>query len=541
MNVKFLRYAATCMLAILTFVGCDDTTGTLGMDMLPPSDGLSAHMKSYEVFTESRKAENIYSKTSTGYIGSFTDPTFGKYEASFLTELNCTDGYKFPVDVYKVTEKDNEGNPTKATGVMVEDKITKVNLVVYYSSWFGDSLNACRMAAYELNEQWLEARKDPDNYRYTNGIKVSDYYDKKDLLGRRAYSAYDQSVPDSVRNATDAYGNKTFYPSVTFSLDADKYGTEILKLNRAYQRGENQIFDNAESFINDPAGIHGIYLKTDFGDGTIIYVDRVDLQMQFRFYYTDEKTGVALKKKVTDDNGEAGTDSIGYGWTTVFASTKEVIQANKFSSDSDEKLQALIDDKSCTYIKSPAGIFTQATLPYDQIYEELKNDTLNAVKLTFNNYHQDDKYEFSMEAPNNVLLIRVNDYEKFFAENELPDNVTSYVATHNSLGTNQYTFSNLARLVTTCINEKNAAKAKAKEEEGGNWNETEWEKKWNQDEKTKDWNKVYLIPVKLAYDSSSSGQLINIQHDLQPTYAKLEGGENKPLNLSVTYTRFNQE
>ena len=539
MKAIILRYATTCMLAVLTLVGCDDTTGTLGMDMLPPTDGLSAHLKNFDVYTKSCPAEKIYSKTSTGYIGSFTDPTFGKYEASFLTELNCTDNYKFPVEVYKVTEKDSQDNPTKATGVMVEDKITKVNLVVYYSSWFGDSLNACRMAAYELNDKWLADRKDPDNYRYSSEIKMSDYYDKDDLLGRRTYSAYDTSVPDSVRNAKDAYGNKTYYPSVTFSLDADKYGTEILKLNRDYQKGMNKYFDNAEKFIENV--LPGVYLKTDFGDGTILYVDRVDLQMQFRFYYTDEKTGVALKKKVSDDNGKAGTDSIGYGWTTAFASTKEVIQANKFSSDIDEKLQALIDDKSCTYIKSPAGIFTQATLPYDEIYKELKNDTLNAVKLTFKNYHQDDKFAFSMKAPGNVLLIRVNDYEKFFAENELPNNITSFVATHNSIGTNQYTFNNLARLVTTCINEKNAAKAKAKEEAGSNWDENVWETKWNNDEKTKNWDKVYLIPVKLAYDSSSSVQLINIQHDLKPTYAKLEGGENKPLQLSVTYTRFNQE
>lgn len=539
MKAKILRYASTCMLAVLTLVGCDDTTGTLGMDMLPPADGLSAHLKNFDVYTESCQAEKIYSKTSTGYIGSFTDPTFGKYEASFLTELNCTDNYKFPVEVYKVTEKDSQDNPTKATGVMVEDKITKVNLVVYYSSWFGDSLNACRMAAYELNKKWLDDRKNPDNYRYASEIKVSDYYDKKDLLGRRTYSAYDTSVPDSVRNAKDSYGNKTFYPSVTFSLDADKFGTKILELNRDYQKGKNNFFDNAEKFIENV--LPGIYLKTDFGDGTILYVDRVDLQMQFRFYYTDETTGVALKKKVTDENGEAGTDSIGYGWTTAFASTKEVIQANKFSSENNEKIDDLINDKSCTYIKSPAGIFTQATLPYDQIYEELKNDTLNAVKLTFTNYHQKDDFEFSMQAPSNVLLIRVNDYEKFFAENELPDNITSFVTTHNSAGTNQYAFSNLARLVTTCINEKNAAKAKAKEEAGSNWNESEWENKWKNDEETKDWDKVYLIPVKLAYDSSSSGQLINIQHDLQPAYAKLEGGENKPLQLNVTYTRFNQE
>ena len=550
MKVKFVRYATTLLMAILTITGCDDTTDSLGMDMLPSADGLSAHMKIYNVATQSVAAENVYSKTSTGYIGNFTDPEFGKYETSFLTELNCTDRYKFPVEVYKVTETDEKGTPTKAAGVMVEDKITKVNLVVYYSSWFGDSLNACRMTAYELNDKWLDDRKDPEKYRYTNSIDVNKYFNKGNEVGRKAYSAYDLSVPDSVRNAKDSYGNKTFYPNVTFSLDAEKYGTKILKLNREYHQGKNHAFDSAESFINyenknaDPnsevatKGIRGIYLKSDFGDGTIIYVDRVDLQMQFKFYYTDEKTGVKLKKKVKDDKGEVGEDSIGYGWTTVLASTKEIIQANSFASDFDDKVNEKIKDKSCTYIKSPAGIFTQATIPYEDIYNDLKNDTLNAVKLTFTNYHQQEDYPFSMQAPKNVLLLRKYDYDKFFSENQLPDNITSYTVAHNSLGTNQYTFSNLARLVTTSINEKNAAKQKAKEEAGNEWNEMKWEEKWKNDPKTKDWDKVYLIPVKPTFDTSSNGTLIGIQHDLQPAYAKLQGGESQPLEMQVTYTRF---
>ena len=45
-------------------------------------------------------------------------------------------------DRYKVTERDSEGNPIKATGTMTADSVVSVQLAVYYSSWFGDSLNA---------------------------------------------------------------------------------------------------------------------------------------------------------------------------------------------------------------------------------------------------------------------------------------------------------------------------------------------------------------------------------------------------------------
>lgn len=115
-------------------------------------------------------------------------------------------------------------------------------------------------------------------------------------------------------------------------------------------------------------------------------------------------------------------------------------------------------------------------MPYDSIYNKLTNDTLNAVKLTFTNYNINSDYEYSMSAPNDVLLIRKQELKSFFEENKVRDNITSFTTTHNAFATNQYVFSNIARLVTTCINEKQAAKKAAKEKAGSSWNETEWEK-----------------------------------------------------------------
>lgn len=136
---------------------------------------------------------------------------------------------------------------------------------------------------------------------------------------------------------------------------------------------------------------------------------------------------------------------------TVFASTKEVIQANQFLNSDLIKEKAA--ESQHTYIKSPAGIFTEAIMPYDSIYNKLTNDTLNAVKLTFTNYNINSDYEYSMSAPNDVLLIRKQELKSFFEENKVRDNITSFTTTHNAFATNQYVFSNIARLVTTCINE----------------------------------------------------------------------------------------
>ena len=177
-----VRYLGTLLLAILTFYGCDDNTGTLGMGMLPDSDGMSSNTKVFNVTTNSLPADAVYAKTSTGYVGKFTDKEFGDYEASFLTELNCTDNFSFP-EVYRVTERDSQGNPTKATGTMTADSVVSAQLVVYYSKWFGDSLNACRMSVYELTK-----KLDEETAYYTD-IKPEKYYENSPLHLFKAYPA----------------------------------------------------------------------------------------------------------------------------------------------------------------------------------------------------------------------------------------------------------------------------------------------------------------------------------------------------------------
>ena len=49
MKVKYL--GALLLAATLTFFGCDDNTGTLGIGMLPGSDGISAHTTTCLLYT----------------------------------------------------------------------------------------------------------------------------------------------------------------------------------------------------------------------------------------------------------------------------------------------------------------------------------------------------------------------------------------------------------------------------------------------------------------------------------------------------------
>ena len=546
------KYALIALLAI-TFWGCDDNTAGLGLGMFPGSDrDINGQLKTYPVTTSSVAAGRIYAKTNIGYVGKFTDSQFGTYQAGFLSTLNCPEGLTFP-GLYNNTAF---GNNKKITNTMVEKasddivlihkdpenessevigNIHTVELYLWYNSYFGDSLTACRLSIYELDKE-LEKAENKDYY-YTD-INPDEFYKENGILGSKAYTAVDLSVKDSIRNLD------TYVPSVHLTFEkpiAKRVGGNILrKFRDAQDKGAK--FDNKE-FLE---AFKGLYVKSDFGDGTVLYVDQVQMNVVYKCYAIDSIKGTPL----TAHNGE---DSTYYAYR-VFNSTREVIQANRL--DNDEKIDELIEsDQNCTYLKTPAGIFTEAVLPISKINEELSGDTLNAVKLTFSNYNQSsNSSNFGMSAPSNVMLIRKKDKDRFFAKNLLNDGISSFLTSH-STSTNQYIFNNITGLINACVNDRKAAE-KAINEKGKveytvydtetGIDKVESTEKIEDWEKATEWDKVVLIPVLVTYDSSnnsyygtSSSNIIGIQHDLRPGYVKLKGGkEGGTLNLEVVYTSF---
>lgn len=520
MKVKYLWV----LLLSLTFFGCDDNTGTLGLGMFPGGDqSINGKLASFDVTTQSELAGKVFAKTSIGYLGKFTDPDFGYYEAGFLTQLHCVDNFKFPA-----VNNDEIKNDPKA--IMVKDGIYRTELILTYGSYFGDSLTASRLSIYQLNKDL-----DKESAYYTN-ITPEKFYDKNNpnsLLGRKAYTAVNMAISDSLR----ALG----YTSPLIVTLPKDLGDKIYKKSREAEK-EGRNF--APEFIEDI--LKGIYVKCDYGDGTILYVDQVELHVIYEAYVKDEN-GLIVKKQNSEE------DSTYYAYSTVGAATKEIIQANSFSSDED-KIKEKVNETGWTYLKTPAGIYTQATLPLSKngnthqkgILDSLSNDTLNVVRLTLTNYNQtNDKKQFTMSAPTYVLLVREKEKESFFQGNKVNDDITSYLAQHNS-STNQYIFPNISRLINTCKAEREAAVIALQNEgkiEGildvDTGEPVTTIEAW---EKASQWDKVAILPVTITRDQNTSttiGSIISILNDLRPGYAKLKGGiDGPPLSLEVIYTSF---
>lgn len=217
---------------------------------------------------------------------------------------------------------------------------------------------------------------------------------------------------------------------------------------------------------------------------------------------------------------DAEKDTVYVGMSR-FAATPEVLQNTYVENDG---LAELIEhDTQCTYLKTPAGVFTEITLPVNEIYQEHLNDSISQAQFSLYRYNAANQ-ESAFEVPQTLLLVRKQDMYTFFEEGKVPDEKTSYVTSFNS-SYNTYTFSNISNLVSYCKRERNEESAKA-----GITPEA-WE------QQHQDWNKVVLIPVETNRDNSNN--IVSVTHDMGLGSAKLVGGATDKLKIQVIYSTFN--
>ena len=205
---------------------------------------------------------------------------------------------------------------------------------------------------------------------------------------------------------------------------------------------------------------------------------------------------------------------------TLFNGTEEVLQTTTVTNESDA-LQQLVADNSCTYIKSPSGIFTELTLPVDEMMAGHENDTINTAKIVLNRINNSHWSEYSLPAPSTLLMLETDSVKSFFEKGKLANYKNSYLASFAS-STNRYSFGNISDLITQMYRAKT---------EGVKTNPNWLEQHPN-------WNKIMLIPVKAQYMTyNNSSVLTSLSNDMSLTSTRLQGGTT-PITINVIYSKF---
>ena len=481
--MKFFKYTALIM-AALSMVACDDTTDMIGSSITNNVDKLTVTDATYNVITNSLAAGSVLSKTNNGIIGKVKDPETKAYlTADYMAQLAPLSS--FDLDTLNYIKNANNG-------VLRADSCF---LLVSYQSTYGDTLAPMKVTAYEMTKAMPEDR----NYYSDYDPMAEGHVSKGNLHSSATYTL------SKSKGYFKIYFNKPFTKN---GVQYDNYGTYIMQ---NYEKHPEYFKSNYEFMKNI---CPGFYIKHEGGIGNVADIWNTELQ----FYWTRKKT-----VKASDGVTDSTVVSSGFN---RFDGTEEVLQTNRITNDQD-RINELAADESCTYLKSPAGIFTEVTLPVEDIIKGHEKDTLNTATVMFpriNNVDENNAYNF--DTPQTVLLLPKDSLKSFFENGDIIDNRTSFYATYNTINKNTYTFSNISNLITAMYKNKG---------------------------KSENWNKAVLVPITITTVTENSSTVISkMTHCMSLTSTRLVKGtdvyETKdgksvpagPIQIKVIYSKFKE-
>lgn len=479
--MKRFIYSSVIAACMLCFVACDDDTDTVGSSLIGDVDNLVATTESFLVDSKTIVADSVLSRATSGYLGRIKDPeTNDIISCDFMTQFHTLENFSM-VDESVIV--------SRSGGQVIADSC---EIHLYTTDTYGDSLTQMKLTAYEMGKPMREDTTYYSNYDPSTAKLIREDGIKQNV----SYSLTDLSVSDSIRAL------KTHTPNIKIGLNSpytdkdgntyNNYGTYLMR--KYYE--DPSLFRDSYRFIHEVTP--GFYFKVTSGMGAMAKIDKANIFIYFRY--------------------QVNEDSIA-NVNTYFAGTEEVMQTTHFGNDK-QALQAIAEDPTCTYLKTPAGLFTELTLPVDDIINGHENDTIVSAKITLqrvNNSNTDAGY--SLDIPSRLLMIPSDSLYSFFENNRLTDNRVSYQTTYSS--STGYTFNNIAGLINAMHATKKSGQA------------------------TEKWNKVVIIPISVTtstLSSSSTESITRITHDMSMTSTRLVGGEgnvNDPVTISVIYGKFN--
>ena len=463
------------MAAAAMLTACDEDTASLGIvdntDLIVSTDG------TFDVRSQTVLLDSVVTNSTKCYLGQIYDEeTKTSVKADFATQFHTLENYNLPAKELMVT---NEQGEIEADSVDVR---------LYFSNYLGLSTNPMKVDVYELDSaNVLEEGK-----KYYADIDLDSYLpENAKPLTSKVFTPSDYTLDEADRTSTSHDDN-------VFIRLPNAYGTRIIRM----------IYDHPEWFANSWQFIHhvcpGLYFKLHSGLGTILTLDVSTMNVHFRYR-------------------DAQKDTI-YSAYSRFSATAEVIQCTRIQNSD---LSSFVgDSKPYTYLKSPAALATELTLPVDEVFASHERDSISQARLVLTRLNNEVQSDNSLSIPQNILLVRKKELRKFFNSPKTPDSKTCYVASFDATY-NTYTFNNLSRLLTLLYHEK--ANGMASE----NLTSEQWNLKYP------NWNKVTLVPVEVNTNTTSAGttSVTSVSHDFSFTSTRLVGG-SEPLKMQVIYSSY---
>lgn len=459
----------------ITISACDEDTQGIGSSLEGDIDRFTILTDTFEVTSRSIIVDSVLARGSSCYLGCMKDPETNDYVTSSYTtqfvQLEALADNVFP---------DDEDIASRIDGEAIADSC---HLNIYVNSFVGDTLAPMKLIVHELNRPAKE-----------NILYYSDFDPAEQEMIRidglhktKTYTYVNYLLSDSLRNTT------SFLPYINIIINDpytakdgtvyNNYGTYVIQNYLKHP----EYFKNSLTFNQNVCP--GFYFESAGGAGIITKVFTTELVVFYR---------------VHDDDGKVSTRA------RRFTATEEILQTSNIHHNK-KRIEQLAADNSCTYLKTPAGIFTEVTLPIEDIMRGHEKDTLASAQIIFERYNSVE--DNALNAPTYLVMIPKAKLYSFFEEKGLPDSKTSFLSALNS-SYNTYTFDNISTLVTSLWNNRNFG--------------------------DEDWNKVVLVPVERNGGNASATSTTKVSNLMSLTSTRLIGGSentHKPITISVIYSK----
>ncbi len=492
---RTLGNMAAAVLMLVAISSCEEDTLNIGQTLTDSSDELEMNTATYDVSTRTIMADSVLSLSADCYFGRVRDPETGADVTSeFTTQFHLLE------DTYISGESNIVG---RYNGRAAADSC---DIILYIQSPFraADSLAAMKMRVSELAKPMEEGQR-----YYSNFSPVAAGMVRQGGISQQQMFTYANLGATDKERRSDSYFNCIRIP-----------------LNSPYTAKDGTVYKNYGTYI-----MHQYYDHPELFRNSYVFTH--ELCPGFLFQISDglgfhaEVSNIGLRTFYTVKSDTATTSS-----QLVMAGTREVLQTTHVVNNR-QALLAMAAETQYTYLKTPAGLFTEVTLPVIAIKQGHDSDSLLAAKLTFQRLNNQSNDPRVLGIPQTLLMVQKDSLHNFFEKDRVPDNVTSYYTGYNNpipttttyyQNDNTYTFNNLSSLITFLWQ-------KRKE---GLKNDADWEAHHP------DWNKMVLVPVASTKSSSGSG-IVGIQHDMSLPSTRLVGGPdnpNEPIRISIVYAKF---
>lgn len=471
-------------IVVLCLFGCGSNSINAGESILSDEDKILVKSDTFGVVSSLSSSASVALRPDSFLLGE-CETNFGVIQADILTQLACPEGFEYPDELVLASGDTLDLNPM----------VDSVCLYLYYDTWYGDGFSPIGISVYEMDRSTLS-----DNQLYYSDMELSDYcsLDKSCMVS--SYSSI--VVPNSPSDSSYSSVNERYVPTICIKL-SDEFAHRFFQIKD---------FSTQKSF-NDQ--FKGLYICSDFGGGNVLYVK--DITMTVFYHFTMHRPNVV--------------DSIVYD-TKSFYANKEVRQVNRYLYPNREDVlrhYSLVSDTN--YIVSPANISTRLSVKLDSIFNRVEDQFgddaslyrvyVNKALLTLDVLYSDSltgRPRDNWEIPaSNMMLIKEDQLETFFATSTLPSDtsaiIASLVSQTDSLGNVSYSYNyDLSALLTEQLRNHHHGSELV----------------------------FVLVPVTVGLNSSGAIISVNQLQTVSATRIRSANNEVSPMDIEMVYCGFNR-